>query len=143
MKSFSFSVLIVVCMISLRAGKTTLLDCIAGYKTGGKITGDIMIDGQPKNEVTWRNVSGYGEQQDLLNPYLSVRETIEFTARCRLPATADRQAAVDSVMNLMELNSYADMILGREKEGEGIPKHARKRLTIALQLVAKPKVSLM
>ena len=82
------------------------------------------------------------EQQDLLNPYMSVRETIEFTAKCRLPPSVDRKAAVDDVITLMALEPFMNMIVGREKEGEGLPKHARKRLTIALQLVAKPKVRL-
>ena len=71
---------------------------------------------------------------------MSVRETIEFTANCRLPASVDRKRAVDDVMKLMNLDEYANMIIGREKEGEGLPKHARKRLTIAVQLVTKPKV---
>jgi ABC-type multidrug transport system ATPase subunit len=55
------------------AGKTTLLDVIAGYKTGGKITGDILIDGHPKLDATWKVISAYAEQQDILNPYMSVR----------------------------------------------------------------------
>eukprot|EP00804_Cyclotella_cryptica_P004684 CCRYP_019117-RB/>CCRYP_019117-RB protein AED:0.07 eAED:0.07 QI:237/0.87/0.88/1/0.75/0.66/9/271/1508 len=122
------------------AGKTTLLDVIAGYKTGGKITGDIMIDGQPKLDATWKVISAYAEQQDILNPYMSVRETIEFTAACRLPNSSDRKAIIDNVMELMDLLPFANMIVGREKEGEGLPKHARKRLTIANQLVVQPKI---
>ena len=102
-----------------------------------------MIDGQPKLESTWKHISGYAEQQDLLNPYMSVRETIEFTANCRLPGNVDRQAAVNDVIALMGLDNYANMIIGREKAGEGLPKHARKRLSIAVQLVTKPKMSII
>jgi hypothetical protein len=40
----------------------------------------------------------------------------------------------------MELGEYADMIIGREIDGEGLPKHARKRLTIAIQLVTMPGI---
>ena len=32
------------------AGKTTLLDVLAGRKTGGKITGDITVNGHPKEQ---------------------------------------------------------------------------------------------
>lgn len=71
---------------------------------------------------------------------MSFRETIEFTANCRLPNTVDRNAIINNVMDLMGLHPYADMIVGREKEGEGLPKHARKRLTIANQLVVQPKI---
>ncbi|EED88176.1 ABC transporter protein, partial [Thalassiosira pseudonana CCMP1335] len=122
------------------AGKTTLLDVIAGYKTGGKITGDILIDGYPKSDSTWKAIAGYAEQQDILNPYMSVLETIEFTANCRLPPTVDKQAIINDVIELMGLEAYTNMIVGREKEGEGLPKHARKRVTIANQLVVQPKI---
>ena len=33
------------------AGKTTLMDCIAGRKTIGEITGNIFVNGHPKNQV--------------------------------------------------------------------------------------------
>jgi len=122
------------------AGKTTLLDVIAGYKTGGVITGDIMIDGYAKEDATWKAMNGYAEQQDILNPYMSVLETIKFTADCRLPSHVDKNTIINSVIELMDLSEYTDMIVGHEKEGEGLPKHARKRLTIANQLVVQPKV---
>lgn len=40
----------------------------------------------------------------------------------------------------MDLDDWKDMIIGREVEGEGLPKHARKRVTIAVQLVTMPRV---
>lgn len=121
------------------AGKTTLLDVIAGYKTGGTISGEIMIDGHPKQDAQWKAINGYAEQQDILNPYMSVLETLEFTAACRLPSHVDRNAVINNVVTLMGLEAYKNVIVGREKEGEGLPKHARKRLTIANQLVVQPK----
>ena len=48
-------------MLSILITQTTLLDVIAGYKTGGTITGDILIDGRPKEESTWRKIPGYAE----------------------------------------------------------------------------------
>ena len=59
------------------AGKTTLMDVIAGYKTGGEITGEVLIDGCPKKDAIWKKISGYAEQNDILNPYLSVLETLQ------------------------------------------------------------------
>ncbi|KAL7553130.1 hypothetical protein ACHAWF_016381, partial [Thalassiosira exigua] len=116
------------------AGKTTLLDVIAGYKTGGTITGDILIDGRPKDPATWKKISGYAEQQDILNPYLSVLETLRFTANCRLPKNANKEKVIQQVIKLMDLEDWSDYIIGREKDGEGLPKHARKRVTIAVEL---------
>lgn len=41
------------------AGKTTLMDVIAGRKTVGRITGDILVNGRPKQQSSWaRQVSG-------------------------------------------------------------------------------------
>ncbi|CAM9850438.1 unnamed protein product, partial [Ectocarpus sp. 8 AP-2014] len=40
-------------MGSSGAGKTTLLDVLAGRKTGGTITGDIRLNGHPKQQKTF------------------------------------------------------------------------------------------
>lgn len=117
-----------------------MLDVIAGYKTGGTITGEILIDGRIKDPATWRKISGYAEQQDILNPYLSVLETLRFTANCRLSKDVDKEAVIQRVIKLMDLEDWSDHIIGREKDGEGLPKHARKRVTIANELVALPKI---
>jgi hypothetical protein len=116
------------------------MDVIAGYKTGGRITGDILIDGHPKDPVIWKKISGYAEQNDILNPYLSVIETLRFTGNCRLPRSVDKYEVINRILNLMSLNDWKDYVVGREIEGEGLPKHARKRLTIAIQLVIQPKI---
>ncbi|GJT02324.1 copia protein [Tanacetum coccineum] len=41
------------------AGKTTLMDVLAGRKTGGYTEGNIFIFGYPKNQSTFAHVSGY------------------------------------------------------------------------------------
>ena len=122
------------------AGKSTLLDVIAGYKTGGRIEGEVLLDGYPKEQKVWKRITGYSEQNDIFNPYLSVIETLEFTAACQLAKREERESIVWKVIEMMELEEYTDMIIGREADGEGLPKHARKRLTIATQLVTQPKV---
>ena len=80
------------------------------------------------------------EQQDILNPYLSTLETLRFTAACRLAADVDKEEVVTNILRLMGLEEWSDMVIGKEVEGEGLPKHARKRLTIAVQLVTKPRI---
>lgn len=45
-----------------RAGKTTLMDTLAGRKTSGHVQGDIFVDGHPKDQATFARVSGYVEQ---------------------------------------------------------------------------------
>ncbi|PRQ26833.1 putative sulfate-transporting ATPase [Rosa chinensis] len=47
------------------AGKTTLMDVLAGRKTGGHIEGNITISGYPKKQETFARISGYCEQTDI------------------------------------------------------------------------------
>lgn len=70
---------------------------------------------------------------------MSTIETLRFTAACRLGPN-ERSQAVDDVVRLMNLEDYRDVVVGKETDAEGLPKHARKRLTIAIQLVTKPKI---
>ena len=44
------------------AGKTTLMDVIAGRKTAGKIEGSITVNGSPQDQATYRRISAYVEQ---------------------------------------------------------------------------------
>ncbi len=57
------------------AGKTTLMDVIAGSKTQGEITGDILVNGYPKDQKTWSRVVGYVEQMDIHSPQVGFCDT--------------------------------------------------------------------
>ena len=71
------------------AGKTTLMDVLAGRKTGGYIEGSIYISGYPKKQETFARVSGYCEQNDVHSPCLTVHESLLFSAWLRLPSHVD------------------------------------------------------
>lgn len=66
------------------AGKTTLMDCLAGRKTAGYIEGDIRISGYPKQQQTFARISGYVEQNDIHSPQVTVFESLCFTSYLRL-----------------------------------------------------------
>jgi ABC-type multidrug transport system ATPase subunit len=66
------------------AGKTTLLDVLAGRKNTGVARGDIFVNNHPKNEKSFRRLMGYVEQFDSLAPHDTAREAIEFSAAMRL-----------------------------------------------------------
>lgn len=70
------------------AGKTTLMDVLAGRKTGGYIEGDIRISGFPKKQETFARISGYCEQTDIHSPQLTVKESLIYSAFLRLPQEA-------------------------------------------------------
>ncbi|KAK4369497.1 hypothetical protein RND71_013289 [Anisodus tanguticus] len=95
------------------AGKTTLMDVLAGRKTGGYIEGSIKISGYPKNQTTFARVSGYCEQNDIHSPYVTVYE-------------------------VSPLLSLATSTLRC-----GLSTEQRKRLTTAVELVANPSIIFM
>lgn len=66
------------------AGKTTLMDVLAGRKTGGYIEGSISVSGYPKNQATFARVSGYCEQNYIHSPFGTVYESLIFSASLRL-----------------------------------------------------------
>jgi ABC-type multidrug transport system ATPase subunit len=73
------------------AGKTTLMDVLAGRKTGGYIQGDVRISGFPKNQETFARISGYCEQTDIHSPQVTVRESIIYSAFLRLPREVNNE----------------------------------------------------
>ncbi|XP_004498643.1 pleiotropic drug resistance protein 1-like [Cicer arietinum] len=127
------------------AGKTTLMDVLAGRKTGGYIEGNITISGYPKNQKTFARISGYCEQFDIHSPNVTVYESLLYSAWLRLPPEVDqatRKMFIEEVMELVELNSLREALVGLPGEN-GLSTEQRKRLTIAVELVANPSIIFM
>ncbi|CAN4119473.1 unnamed protein product [Withania somnifera] len=127
------------------AGKTTLMDVIAGRKTGGYIEGSIKISGYPKNQTTFARVSGYCEQNDLHSPYVTIYESLLFSAWLRLPSdvkSETRKMFVEEVLELVELKPLRNALVGLSGV-DGLSTEQRKRLTTAVELVANPSIIFM
>ncbi|KAI8569217.1 hypothetical protein RHMOL_Rhmol02G0261700 [Rhododendron molle] len=127
------------------AGKTTLMDVLAGRKTGRYIEGTISISGYAKNQATFARVSGYCEQNDIHSPYVTVYESLLYSAWLRLSSdvnTKTRKMFVEEVMELVELNLIRNFLVGLPGV-DGLLTEQRKRLTIAVELVANPSIIFM
>lgn len=86
------------------AGKTTLMDVLAGRKTGGYITGDITVSGYPKKQETFARISGYCEQNDIHSPHVTVYESLLYSAWLRLPVevnSAKRKVCIFIVISIL------------------------------------------
>ncbi|XP_022848356.1 pleiotropic drug resistance protein 2-like [Olea europaea var. sylvestris] len=124
------------------AGKTTLMDVLAGRKTEGYIEGTISISGYPKNQETFARISGYCEQNDIHSPHVTVYESVLYSAWLRLPSDVKmntRKMFVEEVMELVELNPIRNSLVGLPGV-DGLSTEQRKRLTIAVELVANPSI---
>ncbi|KAG0455168.1 hypothetical protein HPP92_024460 [Vanilla planifolia] len=110
------------------AGKTTLLDVLAGRKTTGYIEGDIKIAGYPKKQTTFARISGYCEQFDNHSAYLTVKESLLFSALLRL----EKEVHTEQIDALVGIPGVS-----------GLSTEQRKRLTIAVELFANPSIIFM
>lgn len=127
------------------AGKTTLMDVLAGRKTGGYVEGSIMISGFQKRQDTFARISGYCEQTDIHSPHVTVYESLAFSAWLRLLPEVDsttRKMFIEEVMELVELTSLRGALVGLPGV-TGLSTEQRKRLTIAVELVANPSIIFM
>ncbi|KAK0386033.1 hypothetical protein NLU13_5870 [Sarocladium strictum] len=120
------------------AGKSTLLNTLSQRQTVGVVSGDMLVDGRPLDPDFQRN-TGFCLQGDIHDRTQTVREAIEFSAILRQDSAVPHEEKMDyvnKVIDLLELNDLQDaviMSLGVEQ---------RKRLTIGVELAAKPSLLL-
>ncbi|KAK8491683.1 hypothetical protein V6N12_035054 [Hibiscus sabdariffa] len=127
------------------AGKTTLMDVLAGRKTGGYIEGNITVSCFPKKQETFARISGYCEQNDIHSPHFTVYESLLYSAWLRLPeeiSAETRKMFIEEVVDLVELNPLRHAQVGLPGVN-GLSTEQRKRLTIAVELVANPSIIFM
>ena len=124
------------------SGKTTLLDVLASRVTMGTIYGHMFVNGHLR-DASFQRSTGYAQQQDLHLQTSTVREALRFSAYLRQPASvskSEKNEYVESVIKILEMEAYADAVVG--VAGEGLNVEQRKRLTIGVELAAKPKLLL-
>uniref|UniRef100_K3WZK5 ABC transporter domain-containing protein n=2 Tax=Globisporangium ultimum (strain ATCC 200006 / CBS 805.95 / DAOM BR144) TaxID=431595 RepID=K3WZK5_GLOUD len=124
-------------MGSSGAGKTTLMDVIAGRKTGGKIQGQILLNGYEANDLAIRRSTGYCEQMDIHSEASTIREALTFSAFLRQDSSVPDSKKFDSVnecLDLLDMHNIADQII------RGSSVEQMKRLTIGVELAAQPSV---
>ncbi|KAL7904164.1 Brefeldin A resistance protein [Trichoderma velutinum] len=124
------------------AGKTTLLNVLAQRIDTGIITGDMLVNGSAL-DVSFQRKSGYVQQQDVHLAEATVREALRFSALLRQPkdiSIEDKYNYVERVINMLEMEEYAEAVIGHP--GSGLSVEQRKRTSIGVELVAKPALLL-
>ncbi|KAL6064490.1 ABC2 type transporter superfamily protein, variant 2 [Balamuthia mandrillaris] len=123
-------------MGSSGAGKSTLLDVLAKRKTGGRIEGDILLNGRKPDKHLNRTI-GYVEQQDIHLPTQTVKEALYFSANLRLPPsvpTKKKKEFAREIMHVLGLWPIANRQIYDTTLEE------RKRVTIGVELCANPSL---
>ncbi|KAF5773237.1 putative ABC-type xenobiotic transporter [Helianthus annuus] len=121
------------------SGKSTLLDSLAGRLAGNVImTGSVLLNGK-KRRLDYGAVA-YVTQEDILMGTLTVKETITYSARLRLPGDLTKSEVngiVEGTIMEMGLQDCADKLIGNWHL-RGISGGEKKRLSIALEILTKP-----
>ncbi|KAG9737185.1 putative ABC transporter, partial [Aureobasidium melanogenum] len=101
------------------AGKTTLLDTISQRKSEGRVEGAMRLNGHPL-DATFGRSCGFAMQQDVHEPFSTVREALQFSAELRQPADvphAEKMEYCEYIIKLLELGPIADALIGTPGEG--------------------------
>jgi NitT/TauT family transport system ATP-binding protein len=116
------------------SGKSTLLHCLAGLTTptSGTVTdnGETVTAPHPRRGVAF--------QRDVLFPWMTVADNIEFALTARHLAKPERQAQIRTLLDLVGLREE----VGRQRPTE-LSGGMRQRVSIARVLAGEPTVMLM
>jgi ABC-type multidrug transport system ATPase subunit len=125
------------------AGKTTLLKILGGSIR--QSSGKVLVNGVDRSQLgkQWKHIAKFIPQEDVLPRSLTPRQVLSFQARlCGLsPEEADM--AMTEVLDRLHLRSCADTQIGDGHTLQGLSGGERKRCSLALELLKRPKVLLL
>ncbi|EMP42590.1 ATP-binding cassette sub-family G member 5 [Chelonia mydas] len=127
------------------SGKTTLLDAISGrLRQKGNFFGDVYMNGHELKKEQFQDCFSYVQQNDILLGYLTVQESLTYTALLALQKHSSDfiKKKVDAVMAELSLSHVAANVIGSSIL-RGISGGERRRVSIAAQLLQDPKVMLL
>eukprot|EP00475_Leptophrys_vorax_P032693 TRINITY_DN5076_c0_g1_i1.p1 TRINITY_DN5076_c0_g1~~TRINITY_DN5076_c0_g1_i1.p1 ORF type:complete len:625 (-),score=138.17 TRINITY_DN5076_c0_g1_i1:36-1910(-) len=132
------------------SGKSTLLDILAGRKHSSVktlVSGKLFANGVEIDSKIMKRIGKYVVQDDLMVGALTVRETLIFAARLRIPEEKNQsleevEALVTEVMKELGLYSIRNSSIGTFLR-RGISGGEKRRLSIALELLTSPSIILL
>jgi ABC-type multidrug transport system ATPase subunit/pSer/pThr/pTyr-binding forkhead associated (FHA) protein len=119
------------------AGKTTLMDALNGLRPAQE--GLVLYNGQDyyKNLAAFSTQLGYVPQDDIVHRDLTVERVLYYAAKLRLPEDfTDEQIRqrINEVLEDVEIAHRRHLLVSKLSGGQ------RKRVSIALELLANPSV---
>ncbi|XP_053731987.1 ATP-binding cassette sub-family G member 8 isoform X2 [Synchiropus splendidus] len=108
-------------------------------------SGEILINGKPNTPQLVTKSIAHVRQDDRLLPHLTVRETLSFVAKLRLPthySQAQRDQRVDDVIAELRLRQCAQTRVGNDYV-RGVSGGERRRVSIAVQLLWNPGILIL
>ncbi|VVC36020.1 Hypothetical protein CINCED_3A016345 [Cinara cedri] len=118
------------------AGKSSLLDVLSGYNLTG-VRGNVTVNGAERRLDSFRRQSCYIQQDDRLQPLLTVNENMHIAANLKLSQDKSQKykdAVVHEILSTLGLDKCVATRTARLSGGQ------KKRLSIALELINNPMV---
>ncbi|XP_049394389.1 ABC transporter G family member 11-like [Solanum stenotomum] len=123
------------------SGKSTLLDALSGrLASNAFLSGRVLLNGRKANLSF--GTAAYVTQDDTLIGTLTVRETISYSARLRLPDRmpwSEKRTLIESTIIEMGLQDCADTVIGNWHL-RGISGGEKRRVSIALEILMRPRL---
>jgi ABC-type multidrug transport system ATPase subunit len=104
--------------------------------------GEILCNGEPVGK-SFRALSAFVQQDDVMMGNLTVREVLRYAALLRLPSyipIKEKLKRIDDIMDELGLTTAADTKVGVPGIRKGISGGERKRLAIGIELLTEPSV---
>ncbi|KAL3535996.1 hypothetical protein ACH5RR_004457 [Cinchona calisaya] len=123
------------------SGKTTLLNLLGGRLREPTTGGVITYNDQPYSKYLKSRI-GFVTQDDILFPHLTVKETLTFAARLRLPSTLTKQEKEEratEVIYELGLERCQDTMIGGSFI-RGVSGGERKRVCIGSEIIMNPSL---
>ena len=119
------------------AGKSTLMDALNGLRPASQ--GAVFYNGQDyyNSLASFRTQLGYVPQADIVHNDLTVEKALYYAARLRLPedyTETQIQQRINEVLVDVEMSHRRNLLIAKLSGGQ------RKRVSIALELLAKPSI---
>ncbi|KAJ2720327.1 hypothetical protein GGI07_004666 [Coemansia sp. Benny D115] len=125
------------------AGKTTLLNALSGRIVGGSLSGRILFRGAQRHPGSFKRLTAYVQQDDMMHPLLTVEETLTFASQLRLPnalySAQNKKDRVASLLRQLRLDGIRRSQIGNSAI-RGVSGGERKRVSIGTELLTDPSL---
>ncbi|XP_059046295.1 ATP-binding cassette subfamily G member 4-like [Achroia grisella] len=117
------------------AGKSSLMDILAGYTK--PTSGNLYVNGQLRNEDSFRRRSCYILQEDQVQDMLTIYESLTIAAELKLGnhvTKEQKKKRIDEIITSLSLERAQNTRAGDLSGGQ------KKRLAIGLELISDPPI---
>ncbi len=100
------------------------------------------MNGKEDDLTNFKKVTAFVPQNDIMHPFMSVKETIHFAAKTKLDFRKPKKEIsqlVTGILSILGLEEIRHSIVGDEKK-RGVSGGQKKRVNIGMELAATPCV---